>query len=72
MTEPKRRGRPPKPGGETPVRTARVGNVWDEAAVIAKARGENMAGVLDRLLTSYVRRHRAEAGSAPAPTSDQT
>lgn len=73
MTEPKRRGRPAKPGGPTPVRTLRCGDNWDEAERIAKARGENMAAVVDRQLASYIRRHRSEVdgiGSAPAPTSD--
>lgn len=39
--------------GKTPVRTVRLGAVWDEAKTNAKADGETMTHVLDRLLRRY-------------------
>lgn len=57
MTEPKRGpGRPPT--GVTKKRDVRVGDVWDEAAVYAKADGENMPALLTRLLSDYVQAKR--------------
>lgn len=50
---PKRRpGRPAT--GVTPTRSVRVGDVWDQAATVAKARGESLAKVIERALTEYV------------------
>lgn len=51
-------GRPPKPEGQTPVRTVRIGNVWDEAKAIAEERGEKLPAVIDAALRRYVARHR--------------
>ena len=73
MTEPKRpRGRPPGTGkGVTPKRDVRVGDVWDEAAALAKARGETMRQVLERALKNYVHRYHvprtAESDQAAPP-----
>jgi hypothetical protein len=55
MTEPKKVGRPAT--GQTPVRTARIGPVWDQAKKIADRRGETMAAVIDAALRRYVQRH---------------
>lgn len=57
QTEPKRRvGRPAT--GVTPKRNIRVGEIWDEAAERALAEGENMAGLVTRLLHRYVEEKR--------------
>jgi len=56
MTEQKRRGRPVTTG-TTKKRDVRVGDVWDEAAALAKARGETMRQVLERALKNYVHRY---------------
>lgn len=57
MTEVKRGpGRPAT--GQVPVRTVRVGAVWDEAHEIAKVRGEKFSDVIAALLKRYVARHR--------------
>lgn len=60
MAEPKRpRGRPPGTGkGVTPKRNIRVGQVWDDAAALAAARGETMTAVVERALKHYVHRYR--------------
>ena len=50
------RGRPAT--GKTPVRTTRIGPIWDEAAAIAAERGETMTAVVERGLQRYVTRHR--------------
>lgn len=53
--------------GETPVRSVRLGAVWEEAEANAKADGENMATLLDRLLRRYntaARRRRLEQPEA--------
>lgn len=58
-TEPKRgRGRPAT--GVTPKRNIRIGQVWDDAAAIAAARGETMTAVVERGLERYIQRHRHE------------
>jgi hypothetical protein len=44
--------------GQVPVRTVRVGSVWDEAHEIAKVRGEKFSDVIDSLLKRYVARHK--------------
>jgi hypothetical protein len=51
-----RRGRPPT--GITPKRNIRVGQVWDDAAAIAAARGETMTAIVEQALRRYVSRHR--------------
>lgn len=52
MTEEKRRpGRPAT--GKTPVRSLRVGDVWDRAKAKAEAEGETITDVVERLLTEY-------------------
>jgi hypothetical protein len=56
MTEPRRPGRPAT--GQVPVRTVRVGHVWDQAHEIAKARRERFADVVESALSRYVARHR--------------
>lgn len=56
MTEPRRPGRPAT--GQVPVRTVRVGRIWDQARAVAKERGERFADVVERELVRYVHRHR--------------
>lgn len=57
MTAPKRRpGRPAT--GKTPVRSIRIGDVWDQAKVIAEQRGETITSVIERALTEYVNTHK--------------
>lgn len=55
MTESRGPGRPAT--GQTPVRTMRVGSIWDQAKAIADARGEKMTAVVEDALRRYVRRH---------------
>lgn len=65
MDQPEKRGRgrPPRPGGRKEPHTHRYDpTVYDTAAAIAKRRGEDLADVLGRALTNYVKRH---GGSAP-------
>jgi hypothetical protein len=58
MTEPAKR-RPGRPRtGVTPKRNIRVGQVWDDAAALAAARGETMTTVVERALQHYVKRYR--------------
>lgn len=54
-TEGRSVGRPAT--GQTPVRTARIGNVWDEAKAIADSRGEKMTAVVEAELRRYIKRH---------------
>lgn len=62
MTAPEKR-RPGRPRtGVTPGRCVRVGQVWDDAAAIAAARGETMTAVIARALERYVVRHRGRTG----------
>lgn len=59
VMEPKRRrGRPAT--GSDPVRTVRVGPVWDEARATAKRRGESLATIITTALARYVARHRED------------
>lgn len=44
------RGRPRKPEGETPSRSIRVGDVWDDAKAAAEADGEKFAAFVERAL----------------------
>jgi hypothetical protein len=50
------RGRP-RTTGETAVRSVRIGQVWDEAAAVARTRGETLTAVITRALRAYVKRH---------------
>ena len=53
-----RRG-PGRPAtGQVPVRTVRVGPVWEEAQAVAKAEGKKFSDVIDELLKRYVARHK--------------
>lgn len=54
MEEKRPRGRPVTTG-TTPKRNIRVGTVWDQAAELAAADGENMPALVTRLLHEYVR-----------------
>ena len=60
---PKRRpGRPAT--GQTPVRTVRIGSVWDRCAELAAERGEKMTALVERALIAEERRlERAAAKS---------
>lgn len=53
-----------KPGrpatGQTPVRTLRMGPVWDEARAVAKERGENLRDVIERYLRRYIAAHKGK------------
>jgi hypothetical protein len=60
-TPKRRRGRPVTPTGTPPVRTVRVGPIWDEAVIIAASRGETVADVIRRTLANYVRRHHSSS-----------
>jgi hypothetical protein len=57
-TPPPRRGRPPT--GQTPVRTVRIGAVWDQAHAVAKDRKESLAEVIAAALHRYVARYGSE------------
>lgn len=54
-----KRGRPAT--GETPVRSVRMGKVWEEAREVAAERGENLHVVLERYLQRYVAAHREKS-----------
>lgn len=55
MTEPRRRGRPPRPGGPKLNTSIRVDkDVWDEAHAVAKRRHERLAEVIERYLGRYI------------------
>jgi hypothetical protein len=56
MEEKRKPGRPRT--GVTPKRNIRVGQVWDDAAALAAARGETMTAVVERALKHYVTRYR--------------
>jgi hypothetical protein len=56
MDEKRKPGRPRT--GVTPKRNIRVGQVWDDAAALAAARGETMTAVVERALKHYVTRYR--------------
>ena len=59
MEEKRPRGRPRT--GVTPKRNIRVGQIWDDAALIAASRGETMTAVVERALENYVKLHRRTA-----------
>ena len=44
--------------GQVPVRTVRVGPIWDEAKAVAEEQGEKFSDVIDTLLKRYVARHK--------------
>ncbi len=51
-------GKPGRPAtGQVPVRTVRVGPVWDEAKAVAKAERVRFADVIEVLLQGYVTKH---------------
>jgi len=60
---PRRRGRPAT--GQTPVRSVRIGPIWDEAKAIAKANNETISSVIERKLTEYVKNARTEENGEP-------
>lgn len=57
--QPRRRGRPAT--GHHPTRSVRIGPAWDQAAAIAKTRGESLNQIITRALENYIRRHRGSA-----------
>jgi hypothetical protein len=57
MTEKRGPGRPAT--GQVPVRTVRVGPVWDEARALAKEHGDRMPEIIEAALKRYVARRRA-------------
>ncbi len=59
MTEAKKVGRPAT--GQTPVRTLRLGALWDEAKTIADRRGDKMTAIIEEALRRYIRRHQGES-----------
>ena len=44
--------------GQVPVRTVRVGAIWDEAYALAKNRGDRMPDLIEQALRRYVARHK--------------
>lgn len=46
--------------GQTPVRTVRIGPVWDEALALMHERGDKMPHVIETALKRYIARHRTE------------
>lgn len=59
MTDPRRRGRPPKPGGPKVALNLRIpADIKDAAMTTAERRGESLADVVEAALRRYVRRHR--------------
>lgn len=58
MEEKRGPGRPPT--GVTKKRDVRVGDIWDEAAAIAKTDGEKMPALITRLLHEYVARMKGQ------------
>jgi len=57
---PEKRG-PGRPAtGHDPVRTVRLGPIWDDARALAKQRGERLSDVIEVALKRYVARHHAE------------
>jgi hypothetical protein len=51
-------GRPPT--GQTPMRSFRMGPVWDEARTVADERGEKLRDVIERYLRRYIAAHRRD------------
>lgn len=60
---PKRRGGRPATG-QTPVRTLRLGGVWDRCAELAAERGEKMTALVERALIAEERRLKRAAERA--------
>lgn len=59
MTDEQPKRSPGRPAtGQTPVRTIRIGPVWDEAKEYAEDRGETMTAVVEAALRRYVQRAR--------------
>jgi hypothetical protein len=56
VTEPNKVGRPAT--GQTPVRTVRIGPVWDDALALMKERGDKMPHIIEAALKRYIARHR--------------
>lgn len=55
-----RRG-PGRPAtGQTPVRSLRMGHVWDDAKAVADRRGEKLHLVIEAALRRYVARNGGE------------
>lgn len=54
MEEKRPRGRPRT--GVTPKRNIRVGQVWDDAAAVAAAKGLTMTALVTELLETFMRR----------------
>jgi hypothetical protein len=53
--------RPGRPAtGETPMRSFRMGPVWDEARTVAKERNENLRDVIERYLRRYIAAHKGK------------
>lgn len=51
---PRRPGRPAT--GQTPVRTVRIGAVWDRCVELATGRGEKMTALVERALVAEEKR----------------
>lgn len=52
--------------GQTPVRSVRIGRVWDQAHAVAEERGERLAVIIERLLRRYIANHeRAKKQTEP-------
>lgn len=67
VTEPRGRGRPPKPEGAKVALNLRVPQeLKDEANRIAHARGENLSAVVEAALRRYVARHRKREDPLPS------
>lgn len=66
--------RPGRPAtGQTPVRTVRIGNVWDRCMTLAQQRGEKMTALVERALIAEEKRLNRQfgsrtSGSATPPT----
>lgn len=56
VTEPRKRGRPPKPEGPLQVRTIRIGDTWDDARAAAEANGESFAAFVERALKAEIKK----------------
>ncbi len=68
MEEKRKPGRPRT--GVTPKRNIRVGQIWDDAAALAAARGETMTAVVERALKHYVTRYRVSRSSEGDQATD--
>ena len=56
VTEPRKRGRPPKPEGPLKGRTIRMGDTWDDARAAADANGESFATFVERALRAEIKK----------------